>query len=100
MKTSKSIDNNASGKRFLRNLAIGITLIIVFLSFPGLCGAHEHTHENPSFKYSREANEMHSHDHHDAHDHHHGHAHDHHDHEEQHHHHGPGQHDAVEKGCC
>lgn len=82
MKHTKSIDENATNKRFLRNLAIGTILAIVFLSFPKFCGAHGHTHENPSFKYSREANVPHARD---SHVHDHGHSHDDHEHHEHEH---------------
>ncbi|XP_063700104.1 protein catecholamines up [Culicoides brevitarsis] len=74
-------------------LAITLIVVIVFFTFPMLCGAcdghdhhhhhHEHEHDhhhhhhdpNPSFKYSREANEAHSHQHH-GHSHGHGHSHE------------------------
>lgn len=76
---------------FFRNVAIGIILLMVFLTLPNLCGAHDehgHSHdEPPSFKYSRQANEEflkqeehHHHDHDDHHGHAHGHGHGHHDH--------------------
>nr|XP_029727027.1 protein catecholamines up-like [Aedes albopictus] len=83
------------------HIALGLFLVMLWLSFPTLCSGHfdEHDHhhdhhhhhghdENPSFKYSRQANEMYeeaSHDHHHHHDHDHGH---HHDHDHHHHHHG------------
>lgn len=72
----KKIDNVTDYERnnFLRNLAIGITLLIVFLSLPGFCLSdcagdcghdnhmhhheddhihhdHEHVEEPPSFKW-------------------------------------------------
>uniref|UniRef100_A0A182QGW2 Zinc transporter n=1 Tax=Anopheles farauti TaxID=69004 RepID=A0A182QGW2_9DIPT len=83
------------------HIALGLFLVIMFLSFPTLCGAHghdhlhdhdhdhHHHHESPSFKYSKQANEMHEaepmEDPHHHHHHHHGGDHDHHHH---HHHHG------------
>lgn len=86
MKQHKSVDENATKKKYMRNLAICTILTIVFLSLPNFCGAHEHTNENPSFKYSREANVPHAHSH-DSHESAHGHSHDnhlHHDHEHDH----------------
>lgn len=85
---------------YKRYLAIGLIVLIVFLSLPNFCGAHEHSDDSPSFKYSKQANEQfednlvhHNHDSHGhAHEHGkdcgHGHAsHDHHHEEEEHHHH-------------
>lgn len=90
----KSISNNQSIHLFLRNLAIGLTVLIVFLSLPNYCSGdcghanhdHEHHHhhvdEPASFKWSRQANEVH-----DAGDHHHHPDDSHHHHEHKHHHH-------------
>ncbi|KFB39492.1 hypothetical protein ZHAS_00006988 [Anopheles sinensis] len=91
------------------HIALGLFLFILFLSFPTLCGAHgqhahdhdhlhehdHHHHENPSFKYSKHANEMYEepvadphHHHHHEHDHgHHHHHHHDHGHDDHHHHH-------------
>ncbi|XP_030376915.1 protein catecholamines up [Scaptodrosophila lebanonensis] len=81
--------------QLLQKLALGILLSAILLSLPAICRG-----QNPSFKYSREANENfdpkkappvkhdhhhHDHDHHE-HDHHH-HDHDHDDHDHDHHHH-------------
>lgn len=99
MKTLSDKDKmeNHSYKRYL---AIGLIVLIVFLSLPNFCGAHGHSDDSPSFKYSKQANEQfednlvhHSHGH--AHEHGkdcgHGHAHgqhhEHHHHEEEEHHH-------------
>ncbi|XP_055634434.1 protein catecholamines up isoform X2 [Toxorhynchites rutilus septentrionalis] len=82
-------------------VALAIFLVMLWMSFPTPCGGHDHHHdESPSFKYSRQANEMyqeqhdeyshkqhHHHDHdHDGHGHHHdhdhnGHGHHHHNHD-------------------
>lgn len=97
VKDHQTVDN------FFRNVALGMVVLIVFLSLPNLCTGHDHhghSHDQPaSFKYSREANEHflkeqeqhhhhdeHLHHHEDSHDHHHDH-HDHHDHHEHHHRH-------------
>ncbi|XP_053665193.1 protein catecholamines up [Anopheles marshallii] len=97
------------------HIALGLFLVIMFLSFPTLCGAHgqhghdhdhlhehdHHHHESPSFKYSQQANEIyeeepvavphhHHHHHHggdEDHDHHHHHHHDGGHHHHHHHHH-------------
>lgn len=97
MKTLSDKDKmeNHSYKRYL---AIGLIVLIVFLSLPNFCGAHEHSDDSPSFKYSKQANE-HFEDNlvHQSHDNGHGHAHEHgkgcghshepHHHEEEKHHH-------------
>lgn len=89
----------------LCKIALGILLCGIMFSLPSLSFGHS---DNPSFKYSREANENfnpkkvpapvhdhhdhhhhndHHHDYHHHHDHHHPHSHDHaHDHEDDHHH--------------
>uniref|UniRef100_A0A182SNQ2 Zinc transporter n=1 Tax=Anopheles maculatus TaxID=74869 RepID=A0A182SNQ2_9DIPT len=95
------------------HIALGLFLVIMFLSFPTLCGAHgqhahdhdhdlhehdhHHHHESPSFKYSKHANEVyeeepvavphHHHHHHHGEDDHHDHHHHHHDGGHHHHHH-------------
>lgn len=89
-----------SRRRFRRNAAILCIVVLSFFSLPTLCSSHSHEdhdhhhHEhdvNPSFKYSRQANEEftppvkkqhHQHEH--SHDHH-GHDHGHHHHEHHHH---------------
>ncbi|XP_017860094.1 PREDICTED: protein catecholamines up isoform X2 [Drosophila arizonae] len=85
--------------QFYKKVALGILLVAILLSFPAICQSQH----NPSFKYSREANENfdakkappvkhehhhHDHDHHD-HDHH---GHDHHGHD---HHHDHGHHEHT-----
>lgn len=83
------MDDHKDGGTFLRNIALGLIVCIVFLTLPSLCGAHSHdgsdhhghSHdEPPSFKYSRQANEEilkktahagHGHDDHHNHDAHH-----------------------------
>ncbi|XP_068140836.1 LOW QUALITY PROTEIN: protein catecholamines up [Drosophila tropicalis] len=88
--------------QFYQKLALGLILGVILLSLPALCEGQA----NPSFKYSREANENfdrqkapavhhhhdhdHDYDHHDHDHHHHDHDHDHHDHD--HHHHDHPQH--------
>lgn len=89
---------------YKRYLAIGLIVLIVFLSLPNFCGAHEHSDDSPSFKYSKQANEQfeenlvhhsdknshgHAHEHGKdcGHGHVHGHHERHHDHEEEPHHH-------------
>uniref|UniRef100_A0A6P4EL96 Protein catecholamines up n=1 Tax=Drosophila rhopaloa TaxID=1041015 RepID=A0A6P4EL96_DRORH len=84
-------DFQGSKLQFYQKLALAIILGAVLLSLPALCDGQG----NPSFKYSREANENfdpqkappaeHHHDH--DHDHDHGHEHHHHDHDHNHHHH-------------
>ncbi|KAM8716474.1 hypothetical protein ACLKA7_003364 [Drosophila subpalustris] len=89
-------DLQPSKFKFYQKVALGILLTAIVLSLPELCQSQG----NPSFKYSREANENfdarqappvdHDHDHHehDHHDHdHHGHDHDHHGHHDHHEHH-------------
>lgn len=93
---------NHSYKRYL---AIGLIVLIVFLSLPNFCGAH--SDDSPSFKYSKQANEHfednlvheaghgHAHEHGKgcghghAHEPHHDHHHHHHEEEEHHHEHQP-----------
>jgi len=73
----------------LKYVVIALISILVFFTFPMMCRAHgdhhhdhhhhddhdhhheEHGHHNPSFKYSREANEPHIHNAKEGHDHHH-----------------------------
>ncbi|EDW63695.1 protein catecholamines up [Drosophila virilis] len=71
--------------QFYQKIALGILLVAIVLSLPTICQSQG----NPSFKYSREANENFdakkappvNHEHHHDHDHHdHDHGHDHHDH--------------------
>lgn len=76
---------NESNKNFKYYLIIGVIAFLVFMTLPEICGAqghHGHSHDtNPSFKYSRQANEQAVHEevhHHDEHHHHH-HHHDEHD---------------------
>ncbi|XP_062548512.1 protein catecholamines up [Armigeres subalbatus] len=89
------VKKQGESKSWRVHIALGLFLVILWLSFPTLCSGHyEHDHhhdhhhghdENPSFKYSRQANEIYqdeSHDHHHHHDHDHGHHHD-----DHHHHH-------------
>lgn len=84
---------------FLRNVAIGVILLLVFLTLPNLCGAHGdhgHSHDEPAgFKYSREANEQFLKEQHDHHAAHHGHAHGGHGHDD--HHHGHAHHETKTK---
>ncbi|XP_017000075.2 protein catecholamines up [Drosophila takahashii] len=98
-------DFQGSKLQFYQKLALAIILGAVLLSLPALCAGQG----NPSFKYSREANENfdpqsapraehhHHHDHNHGHHHHHDHDHDHdhdhhHDHDHgHHHHHGHGE---------
>lgn len=94
--------NGITDRKFstlLRNIAIAVIVLLVFLSLPGFCRSHQghgHDEEPASFKWSREANQAfdshaevadpprpgvkcnHGHDHHEHghHDHdHHGHQH-------------------------
>lgn len=87
------MNDHKDGGSFLRNIALGLIVCIVFLTLPSLCGGHSHdgadhhghSHdEPPSFKYSRQANEdvlkKAAHSHHDhahaGHEHHDEHQHD------------------------
>lgn len=94
-KTAKNVADHETSN-LLRSLAIGVIILIVFLSLPNFCTGHSHDHDDhhhhhehdnepASFKWSRQANEgfeervqhePHSH----GHDHHH-HAHESHTHE-------------------
>nr|XP_014099468.1 protein catecholamines up [Bactrocera oleae] len=92
----------------LSKIALGLILCGIIFSLPSLSFGHS---DNPSFKYSREANENFDpketvpvHDHHDHHHHHHDHHHPHsqddhsHDHEDDHHHHtGNHKHEHYQK---
>lgn len=78
-------DHNST--QFWRSVAIGAIILIMFLSLPHLCAAdcshshhpHDHDHhhhkEPASFKWSKEANDVHE-------------DHQHNNHDHQHHHHG------------
>ncbi|XP_011194121.2 protein catecholamines up [Zeugodacus cucurbitae] len=80
--------------QYLNKIALGLILCGIIFSLPSLSFGHS---DNPSFKYSREANENFDskkvpapvHDHHD-----HDHDHHHHHHDHDHHHHHPHSHDA------
>ncbi|XP_037808304.1 protein catecholamines up [Lucilia sericata] len=50
---------NESAKQciFLKKLALALLILLVIFSLPTFCTSHSHGNENPSFKYSREANE-------------------------------------------
>lgn len=102
-KPATVVKRQGESKSYWVHIALGLFVVILWLSFPTLCSGHndhdhdhhDHQHdERPSFKYSRQANEMYqeeSHDHH-QHDFDHGHHHD--DLHHHHHHH----HDDVPKG--
>lgn len=91
------VDVPSTRFQFCQKVALGILLVAILLSLPSFCQSQS----NPSFKYSREANENFdaknappvNHDHHDHHGHdhdhhghdHHGHDHDHHGHDHDHH---------------
>lgn len=72
--SQKPISVNQSTQQFWRNIAIGIILVIVFLSLPNYCSGdcghdhhghgcdhdhHHHVNEPASFKWSQQANEHH-----------------------------------------
>ncbi|XP_065355548.1 protein catecholamines up [Calliphora vicina] len=72
---------------FLKQCSLSVLLLLVIFSLPIFCVSHSHGSENPSFKYSREANEHfegnshenlehHKHDHNDEQGHGHIHSHD------------------------
>ncbi|XP_058814839.1 protein catecholamines up [Topomyia yanbarensis] len=111
--SSDAVKRPGESKSYRVHIALGLLLVMLWMSFPTLCDGHghfddrDHHHhhhghdENPSFKYSRQANEMYQEDHHDHlhgsehHIHHHDHSHDHghkhqhtddHDHEHNHQH--------------
>uniref|UniRef100_A0A336LNN1 CSON009521 protein n=1 Tax=Culicoides sonorensis TaxID=179676 RepID=A0A336LNN1_CULSO len=104
------VPEQENGINVLKYLALILIIVIVFFSFPELCGAHgshhhhhdeeldhhhHHDEPNPAFKYSREANQAFesSHDHAHAHaNHDHGHNHEGHDYGHNHDHHGHGHH--------
>ncbi|GAB0087136.1 Protein catecholamines up [Sergentomyia squamirostris] len=80
-KSAVRMDGEIPQKSYKRAIALCLIVIVLFFTLPTLCGAHgdhDHDHEShepPSFKYSREANEE-AHHHHEHHHHHHheGHA--------------------------
>ncbi|XP_023305557.2 protein catecholamines up isoform X2 [Lucilia cuprina] len=52
------IKNESANKCiFLKKLALTLLILLVIFSLPTFCTSHSHSNENPSFKYSREANE-------------------------------------------
>lgn len=85
---SISIDKQRQ-RRFRRHVAILLIVVVSFLSLPTLCNSHSHDDhhdhhhhdENPSFKYSRQANDdlppvqKQQHHHHHTHEHQQGHQH-------------------------
>lgn len=87
---TKTINVNDYNKSnvILRGVAIGVIILVVFLSFPSYCNGHSHEHdehdhhhhhdveEPANFKWTREANEAYVDEHHS----HEGHAHHSHDH--------------------
>lgn len=92
--TLKNVSDRETS-RFLRNVAIGLAVVIVFLSLPNLCSSdcghdhghhdhehhdHEHIDEPASFKWTRQANEAERLHHEQTEDHKHGHGHHHHEH--------------------
>jgi len=79
-------------RNFLKNLAITFLIVLIFFTFPPFCTGHDEFESNPSYKYSKEANEKfnsknvhnqehphhdHTHHHHDDHNHHYHDDHDH-----------------------
>lgn len=83
--SQKPISVNQSTHQLWRNIAIGIIVVIVFLSLPNYCSGdcghdhhghgHDHHHHEPaSFKWSQQANEHHHEESENA-DHHHHHHH-------------------------
>lgn len=109
---SVAIKQESNSKNVRVYIALGLFLVMLWMSLPTLAGGHLHEHdhdhdghhhhdENPSFKYSKQANEQYEDDHHHHHHdespgfkytqqaneeaaHHHAH-HDHHDHDHHHH---------------
>lgn len=63
--SQKPISINKSTHQLWRNVAIGIIVVIVFLSLPNYCSGdcehdhHHHVNEPASFKWSQQANEHH-----------------------------------------
>ncbi|XP_055543210.1 protein catecholamines up [Wyeomyia smithii] len=91
------VKRQGESKSFKVHIALGLLLVMLWLSFPTLCDGHEHFDDhdhhhhhhhddNPSFKYSRQANEMYQEEH-NHHDHHHHHDHKHHNNVHSHEHH-------------
>lgn len=99
-KPATVVKREGESKSYRVHIALGLFVVMLWLSFPTLCDGHGHDHdhghhhdhhESPSFKYSRQANENfeeeHLDHHHHDHDHDQHHAHDHHGHDHHHHHH-------------
>lgn len=73
MKTIRIKESNSSAvisKTFVTSILLGLLVLLIFLDFPLICGGqahnqvhdydneypHVHSHQTPSYKYSREAN--------------------------------------------
>lgn len=68
-----------SMRRWISKIAIATFVFLIILNLPTICQTHEQHDESPSYKYSKEANEIYLNKHH----HHSGHSHDHeHDHKQ------------------
>lgn len=74
---SVAVKLQSESKSYRVYVALGLFLVMLWMSFPALAGGHLHDHEHhhhhdesPSFKYSKQANE-----HYEAEDHHHHHHH-------------------------
>lgn len=73
-------NRRATVHRWISRIIVATFLALIILNLPTICESHD-SHELPSYKYSKEANEIHSNEHHDHHHHHHHHhSHDHDDH--------------------
>lgn len=69
-----SLQTRHKNEILCRKIAFGVLLCLIVFTLPSLCRSHKH--ENPSFKYSKEANEnfqsvQHNHQHDHKHHHHH-----------------------------
>ncbi|XP_018302182.1 protein catecholamines up [Mycetomoellerius zeteki] len=79
-------DNNrwASMRKWISRIIVVMFLALIILNLPAICEGHDDhdINESPSYKYSKEANEIYSNEHQDKHQHqqhhHHHHHHDHH----------------------
>ncbi|XP_012054443.1 PREDICTED: protein catecholamines up [Atta cephalotes] len=67
-------DNRASMRRWISRIIVATFLALIILNLPAICEGHDgHNHESPSYKYSKEANEIYSNEHEHEHQHHHHH---------------------------
>lgn len=59
MTTATEDNRRIHTNKWISKILLATFLLLLFLNLPALCQAHEHHHQSPSFKYTKQANEAH-----------------------------------------